>query len=341
MRHLILAAMFAAAGSTTAIAAESAKPAKQGKPAAPAKRAAPVIDIKVRDVSPRFVEFYEAANKPLPVPPATPATPAEGSQAAAPATPALPVESESDRRWRMFKQSYNFTSQPDEAATRKALEAAWPRYAAVLPQIQEGFDGISASTSAINTKIGDQLQLEQAMSLRFITYVGTFDGRVWSTVDGERLNINLPLEVSAEVRNLPLSRILARAMLERSAAWGTQPRNLVEFAVGEGVLAHAAQSAVPGLSPEAYLDLTPEQFAKARDNKKADLKMMVDKLEDGSPATMAAYSGEKLAQARYAGWMLVESFLKDKSRLADMIRQRPDVLVKASRVAMASIIRAK
>ncbi|GAB3250421.1 hypothetical protein [Chitinimonas naiadis] len=342
MRHLILAATLAAIGSTSYAAAAT----KPGKTAAPAAQKAPaVIDVKVRDFSGRFMDFYEAASRPMPVPPPapTPAPSADGKQAAAPATPPappVPMETEEDRRWRFYKLGYDFAPLTGNDATRPLLNNAWPRYAAVAPQIKTGFDGVATELSEMSQNMAAQFGLDKPLSIRYITYVGLFDGKVWSEPDTDRTNIYVPLEVDAATRALPLAKIMGRLMLDKSAAFGAQPRNLAELLIAEGAYAHALQAVVPGKPLEVYLGLTTEQLAKAKDARKTDLKNMIDKLADSS--VLSSYSGENIALARYAGWLVVESFVKQNASYADMIRQKPSDLVRVSQVAIANlIVRAK
>ncbi|QNM98150.1 hypothetical protein [Chitinimonas koreensis] len=318
MRQIVLAALVAAIGlSAPTVQAATAKPAAQQQSVA--------LDVKVRDLSPRFLEFYETAGKPAP----------------APADANAPVESEGDRRWRLFKRDYDFSAQPDEAAARAALEAAWPRYAAALPRIEAGFDGIASEPTTLIDQLSKQFFLGQPMSLRLVTYVGAFEGKVWSRAEPDALNVYLPLEVDAAARALPTARVLGGAILAKSAGWGAQPRNLAEQVIAEGVLAQALRTVVPGRPLEAYLDLSAEELAQARAALKTDFRALQDKLADGSADTLALYAGDKRATARLAGWLLVERFqVKKKARYADMIRQRPADLVKVSREQLGAEIRA-
>lgn len=295
------------------------------------------LNLSVRDLSPNFVDFYDAASKPLPAPAAPATAPANGAAAPAPA----PVESWEDRRWRYFKKAYDFSAQASPEAARSALEAAWPRYAAVMPQIESGFDGIASEPSRLLDSLSKQFVLDKAMNLRVVTYVGAFEGRVWSDVEADIRNIYLPLEVSSEVRTLPAARLFGEAILARAAVWGDSPRNLAELVVGEGVLAQGVATAVPGKSLEQYLKVSSEELAALRARRKAILSAILPKLGDGSPATLAAYRGPQAAEARFAGWLLVEAFAKKKARYSDMIRQKPADLVKASQSTMASINRGK
>jgi hypothetical protein len=312
MRQVLLAGLMAAAMLTPAHAGNKTDKAVAAKPV--------TLELKVRDVSPHFIDFFEAASKPAPAP-------AQGTVA----------EPDSDRRWRLFKADYNFSAHADDAATRAALDTAWPRYAGVLAQLEKGFDGIAGEPTPIIDTLSLQLGLDKPISVRFVTFVGTFDGKVWSAPEGEVLNIYLPLEVDAATRDLPLARILGRTMLPKTAGWGNQPRNLAELIIGEGVLAHAVQAAQPGKPVEAYLDLSTEQFAAVKATQKADLSAIIPKLRDGNAETLAAYSGPQLAQARYAGWLLVEGLLKKRARLIDMIRQKPNELAAVSEKTLALI----
>jgi hypothetical protein len=328
MRPFILATLLAATFAVPAIAGKKTDKAAPAKPV--------TLDLKVRDLSPNFVDFFEAASKPMPTP-VPPAPTANAATApAAPATPAAPVETEADRRWRLFKARYNFSAQADEAATRSALDAAWPKYAGVMSKVEQGFDAIASEPTPIIDTLSLQMGLDKPISVRFVTYVGTFDGKVWSAPEGDALNIYLPLEVDAATRDLPLARILAQTMLPKTADWGSQPRNLAELIVGEGVMAHAVQAAQPGKSVESYLGISADQLAALRASQKADLSTIIPKLRDGG-AALTSYSGPQQLQARYAGWLLVEGLLKKKARLIDMIRQKPGDLAAVSEKTLAVI----
>jgi len=339
MRQLILSSMLAAALATPAFAAakSAAKPAAE-----PAKL---TLNLSLRDLSVRFMDFYDAARKPAPTPTPTPTPTTEakaGDPPAQPAVPPAPVESEADRRWRLFKSRYNFTTQPDDASARAALEAAWPRYAAKADQIYVGFDGIKDEWTNVSNSVltGIYISGDKPAPMRLVTYVGTFEGKVWSAQDGDKLNIYVPLEVGPEERDLPLARLLARDALPQAAVWGAHPRSLAEFIVSEGVIAHVQEHAVPGKSVENYLDLTTAQLDAVKANRKAAFSAILQSLKDGSPATLAEYSGPKLAEARYAGWLLVGDMLKSAGT-ADLIRQRQSDLVGVSAKTMVLINRAK
>ena len=312
MRQLILAACLALSVST----AQSAEIA---------------LDLKVRDLSPNFVEFYEAANKPVPTP--TPVA----DQPTAP----IAAESPEDRRWRLFKQSYDFSAQATPEATRAALESAWPRYEQALPKIEAGFDGIANEPSRTLETLSKHFSLDKSMSMRLVAYVGTFDGRVWGEQDGDTLNVFLPLEVDSDTRAVPSARLMGQAMLDKTAGWGNKPRSLAELVVGEGVVAHGIAAAAPGKSIDQYLAISPSELAKLRSNRKAILSSILPKLSDRSATTLNAYSTDQLAEARFAGWLLVEGLSKQKARYADMIRQKPSDLIKVSQATMASVNRGK
>ncbi|MBV8659663.1 MAG: hypothetical protein JO142_17720 [Burkholderiales bacterium] len=348
MRQLVIVGLIAAAFSASAMSAS--KPAKTPSDAKPATKqdAQPVpIQTHLRDISIRFVDFYDRASKPAPVPPAPPAAPAapaaDGKQAAvAPVAPPAPVESEQDRRWRFFKQAYGFSAQPDDAATRVALEAAWPRYEAVMPQIRAGYDSIAPEWSSITTGVVSRLALagSKPFEFRVVSYVGTFEGKVWTAQEGDLLNVYLPLEVSPDARMLPLARIIARLALQREAAWGAQPRNLTELAINEGIYAHVLKDVVPGKTTAEYLDMTPEQFTKVSASAKTDLKAMQPKLRDGSPATLAQYSAQ-MDQVRYAGWLLVDQMTKANVRYVDLMHQKQADLMGVAVKSAGVIARAK
>lgn len=318
MRSLILAGLLAAAFAPAALAAKPAKPAKTAASAAK-------LDIAVRDLSPQFLEFYEVAMEPVKT------------------EPGKPAESESDLRWRYFKQGYGFSVHQDDAAARAALDAAWPRYPAALQQIQGGYDAMTPKADQMLSTLTDQYYFTKPLNLRFVAYVGTFEGRVWSDQDGDRTNIYLPLETGPESRALPLARLLSKMMLDKELPWPNgRPRNLAEQIVAEGVTAQALAAAVPGQPEEAYLDIPADKLNELKQNRSQVLRSIIPLLKSGADDTLATYRGDKLAEARYAGWVLVRGFrTTQKAQLADLIRQKPNDLVLASELLMAGLAKSK
>ncbi|MDK2124276.1 hypothetical protein [Parachitinimonas caeni] len=336
MRQLLIASLTSAA--LLAIPAHAAKKQPAAAPAAqPAK--APQIEMSLKDMTPLFIDFYDAATTPVvvPSPPAAPKPPATASAPApTPAPPAAPVKAmpNAEQRFNAWKKYYNFTVQENDEALRKELDAKFDRYAAVMKQIEGGYDTMEPKPDALNTALAAQYLPEKGMSIGFVTYVGLFEGKVMSKIEEGKQKIYLPLEVTPEQRALPLARILADNMQNTIVAWPNgNPRNLAEWVVAEGVKAHVLQNVVPGKTQAEYMDVPADWLANAQ-GKQADIfKEMVPLLKD-SGATIETYRKDKLNEARLAGWVAVEAFLKKKARLADMIRQSPADIIRLTDMAL-------
>ncbi|MBV1776746.1 hypothetical protein KSF73_13605 [Burkholderiaceae bacterium DAT-1] len=302
MRSLIIAGLIATSFAATAIAATPAKPADLRQ-----QRTVPSASLK--DLSADFIEFYEKANA---------------------AKPGNSTESDSDRRWNLYKQIYNFQLPQTEAETRASLESAWPRYASLIKDLEIGFDAITPKPLSMVNILNSAMICQRPLKLHFVAYVGSFQNRVWAQEKGDSIEVNIPLETPGEERTLAVARVLSRAVYNASSNWQAgQPRNFAEFMIGEGVVLHGMRETLSGRKLDALLGVTPEQLQKLEASRKSIAKQFAGKLTATSFAELQ--SGEKLIEARYLGYLLVEGQLK-KVALADLLRQAPSDLAKGLEV---------
>ena len=80
--------------------------------------AAPDVSITVKDLTPKFLTFYRAAQ-----------------------------DADPDARFGLWKKDYDFAAVPPtpqgDIIARRLLDDAWPRYPSVMDRIEKGADGIA------------------------------------------------------------------------------------------------------------------------------------------------------------------------------------------------------
>ena len=181
-RHLLLAAPAAFAAALCATTAVAGTPRKTAPKPAP-------IEIKIVDLSERFVEFYNAANQP-------------GVDEAA--------------RWKLWKTRYGFAAVPPGAEgdtlARSLLNEAWPRYPEVIDRVIAGYGGMRPSPERLARAAADLLKLDRPMHLRIQAYVGFLEGNAFTVGNRGEVRVSIPLEDAPEHRAINAAHELTHAV---------------------------------------------------------------------------------------------------------------------------------
>lgn len=127
------------------------------------------ISITIKDLSPRFLDFYRAA-----------------------------ANADPDTRFALWKDRYDFAAVPPtpegEAQARKLLDAAWPKYAAVLPLIREGAAGMRPHPIDIARQVADLLAAPRPLHVGITAYVGGFETNAFTVGTANGPVVALPIE---------------------------------------------------------------------------------------------------------------------------------------------------
>src|SRR5207302_6487668 len=111
----------------------------------------------VKDLTPKFLKFYDEATK----------------ENASP-----------ERRWELWKKDYDFAAVPPtpegEEMARKILDEAWRKYPAVLDRIRAGAKSITPDPQATVRAIAELLRPEHAVNVTLLVYVGGLDGNAFT-----------------------------------------------------------------------------------------------------------------------------------------------------------------
>jgi hypothetical protein len=117
--------------------------------ASPVPERPAAITLEIKDLTPKFRAFYEAAEK---------------------------EQASPDRRWQLWKEMYDFAAVPPteegHKIARRLLDEAWPRYAAAQELIQGGAATLTPNPEAMVTSIAELLKPDKPAKVILRVFVG-------------------------------------------------------------------------------------------------------------------------------------------------------------------------
>jgi hypothetical protein len=262
-----------------------------------------VISLEIRDITPKFLAFYEAAEK----------------EKASP-----------DRRWELWKEMYDFAAVPPteegQKIARKMLDEAWPRYASALDVIRRGAAGLTPDPHAAVRSIAELLKAEKPAKVRLRVYVGAFENNAFTMAQGDNITTSIPIEMDPEPRALIMTHELAHAVhIAMGTFSGGWIRSVGATVVSEGVSLHVTRKLFPNASDADVAEHT-KGWLKAADEKRREIlrgilpALTSDKSEDVMRFTMGKGTAGLEREAYYAGWVIVGEWLREGMTLADVAR---------------------
>ena len=286
------AMVFLLTGTFAAAAPESSSP----QPAA-------MVSLEIKDLTPKFLEFYEAAQKDQP---------------------------SADRRWQLWKEKYDFAAVPPteegDNIARRMLDEAWPRYASVLELIRGGAATLTPDPQAMVQSIAELLKVEKPAKVTLRVFVGGFDNNAFTVSGKSGVTTNLPIEMDPEPRARIMAHELAHAVhIAMGTFSGGWIRSIGATVVSEGLAMHVAQQLFPNDPPEKLAEHTPG-WLKAADAKRTEILKSIqpvlgsEKSEDVMRFTMGQGPNGLEREAYYVGWVVVGHWLKNGMTLAEVAR---------------------
>jgi hypothetical protein len=256
----------------------------------------------VRDIAPRFLDFYEAA-KDVP---------------------------DADARFAIWKAKYGFAAVPPtpegQAMARQLVDAAWPKYAAALPTIRAGAKAMRPEPLSVLQAVAAVLKPDEAVTVRVNTYVGGFEPNAFTySMKGVPV-VSVPLELSPEQRTLifphEMTHAVHMAIGKLSGGW---ERTIGTTALQEGLAMQVTREVVPGRPVTEYVSADPGWWDKVLANRKAILQGLKPDLDKKDAQTVFKYTigdgATGLHREAYAtGWFVVERLRKDGMSLAQIAR---------------------
>lgn len=258
------------------------------------------VSLNLRDLAPRFLDFYAAA------------------QGLAP-----------DARFAVWKARYDFAAVPPtpagDAMARKLLDQAWPRYAGALPRIRAGADGMRPPPLDTAVAVADLLQAPRPLGLGLTTYVGAFETNAFTIATAQGPVVSLPLEIEEDVRALLLPHEMTHAVHMLTAGLSTgYERSLARLVFEEGLAMHVTRALKPGLPDWRYVGEEP-WFVAALAQRAAILDAISRGLDrsDGETLfkfTMGNGATGREREAYVAGWLVTGALLREGHSLPELAR---------------------
>ena len=263
------------------------------------------ISLEIRDITPKFLAFYEAAEK----------------EHASP-----------DRRWALWKEMYDFAAVPPteegHKIAREMLDKAWPRYASVLGLIRGGAAGLTPDPHAALRAIVDILKPDKPAAVRLRVYVGAFDDNAFTMAQGGNITTSIPIEMDPEPRALIMTHELTHAVhIAMGTFSGGWIRSVGATVVSEGLSLHVTRKLFPNASDAEVAEHSKGWLAAAGEKRREILQGILpalnsDKSEDVMRFTMGSGTAGLEREAYYAGWIVVGEWLREGMTLAEVARIR-------------------
>lgn len=269
--------------------------------------AAPQHDnaIQVKDLTPKFLQFYNAARS---------------------------QRLSGDARFALWKKDYGFAAVPPtpegDAIARKLLDSAWPRYAGALPQIEAGASGMRPAPRQVLERVETLLRPTKPVHLNLIVYVGGFEGNAFTVGNKGVPTVAVPVEISPRDRGPIMTHEFVHAVqISMGTMSGGWERSIGETALAEGLAMRATQGLYPNLPATTFVE-TPDEpgwLAKAT-AKRSRIFQDIERSADSSQSadvlryTMGTGPAGIDREAYYAGWEVVGYWLEHGLSYADIAR---------------------
>jgi hypothetical protein len=194
-----------------------------------------VITVTVKDLTPKFLAFYQAAEKER-------------------ATP--------ERRWELWKTLYGFAAVPPtpegSAIARNLLDKAWLRYPAALTQIRAGASEMTPRPDRILLSVSNLLRPEKPGSVRLLVYVGGFEDSAFTFAHDGHVTTAIPIEMDPKKRALFMAHELTHAVhINMGSFSGGWQRTIGATVLTEGLAMRVAQKLFPRHADKEFIEITP------------------------------------------------------------------------------------
>ncbi len=281
------------------------------------------VEIRVTDLTHRFLAFYHAA---------------------------LEEDADADRRWELWQEHYGFAALPPvperDSIAREMLEEAWPRYPEVMDRVRRGVAGMKPAPEPLLRAVADTLGADVPILVDLLVYVGALEGNAFFAPQQGRLTVAIPIEESPDHRTLSLAHEFTHAvhhvLAGHSEGW---ERSIARTLFDEGLAVWATRAVLPGHAPEAYLEGRPGWLAEARASESPILGGILPYLRDTESEqvmrfTMGPGTTGLEREAYYTGWVVVGHLLERGHSLAELARIHQDAIPDLVERAIRSILAA-
>jgi hypothetical protein len=283
--------------------------------------AEPALEVRVNDLTPQFLRFYEAA---------------------------VAEEADADRRWELWQEHYGFAALPPvaerDSLARAMLDEAWERYPEVIDRVRAGVAAMDPAPEPALRQVAELLEADRPITVDLLVYVGMLEGNAFFAAQEGQLFVAIPIEDDPEHRGRTLVHEFTHAVHHVLAGLsGGWERTIAQTLFLEGLAAHATAAILPGGTPATYLDHRPGWLAEADARGGEILRGIRPHLrEDASEQVMRFTMGEGTTgterEAYYAGWVVVERLLAEGHTLAELARIPEEAIPEVVEGALEALI---
>lgn len=250
-------------------------------------------------------------------------------------------------RWKLWKADYGIAAvppgPPGDVIARKELDAAWPRYRALVPRLPALTERASTRARALFTLDNELLgTADEPIHSRLVLFVGEFDDNAFTVppMDGRPATVVMPVE------NSNLTIALAHELAHSINLQLVHVKHSFGAPVGEtmfleGLAMRTAERAVPGLGDAAYTAMPGDRgwFAKCRAREQAVLRGIAPDLDKSGSKIALKYTFGKgntgMPREVYcAAWIVMGRLLDSGWTLPKLARVPEDRMIGTIRSAM-------
>jgi hypothetical protein len=250
-------------------------------------------------------------------------------------------------RWALWKKEYGIAAVPPtpegDALARKQLDAAWPRYAALMPKLA-ALEAHAEKDARVLFDATNSLYEAGGHPIRtkVVFFVGQFDGNEFTVpaMNGQPPTVVMPVE------NPRLKIELAHEMSHSVNFQLADVKNSFGAPIGEtifleGLAMHANKALVPGLPDAAYTELAgePGWFKRCEASRDAIMKGITPYLDKSGADVATKFTFGKgttgMDRELYcAGWFAVGRMLASGQMFPDLARIPEAKMIAAVRAVM-------
>jgi hypothetical protein len=245
----------------------------------------------VVDLTPRFLNFYEAAQG---------------------------LEPES--RFALWRERYGFAAVPPtpqgQERARRLLDEAFDRYPQAMDRIRAGAAGMALDPQAALDEVAALLGADRAFEVEVIAFVGGFERSAF-TFRGRVPAVAIPVEQDADFQNLVGRHELVHAVhIEIAGLSGAWERSVAQLILQEGLAMRATQAMMPQIPDQEHISSRGDWFEQAM-AKRVDIlahaRPVLEAADSATVARMAIGPGPAglRREAYLAGWILVGRLLEE------------------------------
>ncbi|MBE3591321.1 MAG: hypothetical protein IMW98_11025 [Firmicutes bacterium] len=160
-----------------------------------------MADLELVDLTPRFLDFYDAAR----------------AERAGP-----------ERRWQLWQERYGFAAVPPtpegQELARRLLDEAWDRYPLVMDRIRAGAAGLQPAPLPVLERVAALLGCP-AVAVRLVVFAGFLAGNACGYVDAGRPTCGCLLTRSSREGRWRSRHQETMVMVSRRGRWPSNPLN--------------------------------------------------------------------------------------------------------------------